>query len=201
MLRLVPPSAPSTPLHERAVDNLSFIRATMERATAFTAISGWGAVGMGLIALPAAWLAHQQPSAGRWLLVWLVVAALASTTAIGAMLLKARRTGTSLWSRAGRRCALGFLPPALAAEALTVALALGGHYDLLPGLWLLLFGAGVIAGGASSLPLLPAMGLCFMLLGAAALALPPSWGDALLALGFGGLQLGFGAVIARRYGG
>jgi hypothetical protein len=45
------------------------------------------------------------------------------------------------------------------------------------------------------------MGLCFMVLGAVALFCPPSWGNAFLASGFGGLHILFGAVIARKYGG
>jgi hypothetical protein len=40
-----------------------------------------------------------------------------------------------------------------------------------------------------------------MALGAAALAAPAGWGDAFLAAGFGGLQIGFGVYIARRHGG
>jgi len=46
----------------------------------------------------------------------------------------------------------------------------------------------------------PGMGLLFVLLGAAAL-LMPTWGDAWLALGFGGFHVFFGLLIARRYGG
>jgi hypothetical protein len=40
-----------------------------------------------------------------------------------------------------------------------------------------------------------------MALGAVALFAPAGWGDGLMALGFGGLHIGFGLVIARRHGG
>jgi hypothetical protein len=47
----------------------------------------------------------------------------------------------------------------------------------------------------------PVMGLCFMAVGTAALFVPATWADALMALSFGGLHVLFGLVIVRRYGG
>ena len=117
------------------------------------------------------------------------------------MVRKARRGGTSVLSYSGRRFVLSFVPPLLVGALLTVALARGGLYPALPGTWLLLYGAGVVTGGAFSVRVVPIMGLCFMALGAAALFAAPAWGDGLMALGFGGLHLAFGAIIARRYGG
>lgn len=188
-------------LHDRAADNLRYIRETMERAAAFTAVPGWGGVAMGVSALGAAALASAQPDRDRWLAVWLAEGAVGFGLALGTMLWKARRARVSLVSGSGRRFALAFLPPVVAAAALTGALTMAGLHRLLPPVWLLLYGAAVTTGGAFSVRVVPVLGVCFMVVGLAALVSPPTWGDAYMALAFGGLQVIFGVVIARRHGG
>jgi hypothetical protein len=195
-------SAPPTPaLHDRAAENLRFIRDTMARSAAFTAVPGWGGMAMGATALVAAALAHRQPAPARWLAVWLAAAALAFLTGALFMRRKALVSGVPLLAGSGRRFVLATAPPLLAGALLTAALAVRSRYELLPAIWLLLYGAGVATGGSASIRIVPLMGVCFMLLGAAALVAPGTWGDAFMAAGFGGLQLAFGAVIARRHGG
>ena len=188
-------------LHDRALDHLRFIRQTMERAAAFTAVPGWGGVAMGVSALAAAVLAARQGSAAGWLAVWLADAALAVLIGIGSMWRKARRMDASLRRGAGWRFLLSLGPPLLAGALLTAALYRSGALHAIPGAWLLLYGTGVVTGGAFSVRIVPLMGVCFMVLGALALFAPPAWGNVLLAAGFGGLQVIFGIVIARRYGG
>jgi hypothetical protein len=187
-------------LHDRAMDNLRFIRETMERAGAFTAVSGAGYVGAGLIGVFAALVADVQPTPGRWLAVWLAAAALAGGVVVAATAWKAARAGERLLAGPGRRLILGFAPPALAAALLTVPLFSAGLHALLPALWLLLYGAAVLTAGAYSVRPVPIMAACFMGLGVVALLVPGA-PDLLMALGFGGLHLGFGFLIARRYGG
>jgi hypothetical protein len=185
----------------RALDDLRFIRETMARASSFTAVPGWGTVAMGLTALVAAVLAVRQTTAAGWLITWLVAAALALALGLGAILLKARAVRAPLLRGAGARMVLGFCPPVAAGAVLTAVLYRAGLVDALPGTWLLLYGAGVMTGGAFSVRAVPVMGLCFMVLGALAFLAPGGWGDALMAAGFGGLNIVFGAVIAWKYGG
>ena len=70
-----------------------------------------------------------------------------------------------------------------------------------PIIWLLLYGAGVLTGGIFSVTPVRLMGVALMALGAIALVASPEWGDWLLGLGFGGLQIAFGLHIARTHGG
>jgi len=184
------------------MDNLQFIRDTMERAGAFTAVSGLGMIGDGVLALAAAPTAHAlRGAAGRWLAVWLVTAVLALALSWWATARKARRARVPLLSGTGRKLLLSFAPPMLVGALLTAVLYHHQDAALLPGIWLLLYGTAVAAGGAFSVRIVPAFGFFLMLLGAVALFAPPSWGDWLLAAGFGGAHVAFGALVARRHGG
>lgn len=188
-------------LQDRAMDNLRFIRDTMERATAFTAVPGWGLVATGATALVAAVLAARQTTVEGWLAVWVGEAALAFAIAIWAIRRKARVVRMPLLWGPGRRFALSFAPPMCAGALLTIMLYRAGLIAPIPGAWLLLYGTGVVTAGAFSVRIVPVMGLAFMLTGAVAVLAPALWGVWLMAAGFGGLHLIFGFIIARRYGG
>ena len=183
------------------MDNLRFIRQTMEQATAFTAVPGVAGMLMGGTALAAAWLAGRQTTVELWLAVWVVEAAVAMVVATGGIVVKAGRAGIPVLTGAGRKFLLSFLPPVGAAVLLTPALYRIDATAVIPGLWLLLYGAGIITAGTFSVRAVPLMGLAFMLLGGAALLSPAAAGDAFLAAGFGGLHIIFGAIIARKHGG
>ena len=188
-------------LHDRAIDDLRFIRETMERAGAFTAVPGWGGFAMGVSALLATLVASRQTSTEAWLIVWLIEGAFAIALGGIAMKRKAASVDVELISTPARKFALSFAPPLLVGALLTLVLYRAGLTATIPGMWLLLYGTGVVTGGAFSVPIVPVMGMCFMLIGAVALFCPLSWSGFLLAAGFGGLHMIFGVVIARRYGG
>jgi hypothetical protein len=197
-----PPRAPSpVALDDRARDNLRFIRETMERAGSFTAVPGWGGVAIGITAVGAAVIASRQANSFDWFATWIIEACVAVAIAIWTTISKARNSGTSLLSGPGRRFVYSFAPPLFAGALLTLLLGRVGLTGAIAGVWLLLYGTGVVTGGAFSIRVVPLMGLCFMVLGTVALFSPANWGDVLLAMGFGGLHVIFGAVIARSYGG
>ncbi|HXE56636.1 MAG TPA: hypothetical protein VNK43_01430 [Gemmatimonadales bacterium] len=198
---LRPATGEAPALHARAIDNLRFIRETMERAVAFTAVPGWGGVAMGVTAIVAALLAAAQPTPERWAAVWLGEALLAFSVGAVALGVKARRAAIPLGSGPGRRFALGYAPPMLAGVLLTLVLLRDARFEMLPGIWLLLYGTAAVTGGASSVRVVPVMGACFMVLGAVGFVTPAGWRDWLMAAGFGGLHVIFGVIIARRYGG
>jgi hypothetical protein len=196
-----PTTGEPTPIHDRAVEHLRVIRDAMERAGTFTAVPGWGTVAIGVTALVAAAAASGVSAGPAWLRVWLVEGFAGGVLSIAAIVVKARRVGLSLTSGSVRKFALAFLPSLGAAAILTGVLAAQGLGPLLPGTWLLLYGAAVVAAGSLSVRVVPLMGLSFMVLGVVALVASPAYPNAFMAAGFGGLHIGFGIYIGRRHGG
>jgi hypothetical protein len=195
------PATEPPALHARAMDNLAFIRDTMEAAGSFTAVSGWGMVAVGIIAAGAGLIASTQPSALQSLYVWIAAAVLAPAVMLWAIVRKARRAHMPLLSGPGRKFVLSFSPPMLVGALLTIVLYRAGLVGTIPGMWLLLYGTAVVAGGAFSVKIVPVMGICFMLAGTIAVFAPAGWNDWIMAAAFGGLHIAFGVPIARRHGG
>ncbi len=188
-------------LGDKAIDNLRFIRETMERSTHFTAVPGYGGVLMGVTAIVAAYVANGQPYLRDWLIVWVAEASLAFAIGLLAMWQKSRIVGASLVSAPAKKFAMSFLPPLVCGIAITLGLWRFEFYEVMIPVWMLLYGAAVVTGGAFSVRIVPVMGWCFIALGALAFALPSGYGNPLMALSFGILHIVFGAIIGRRYGG
>ncbi|MBX3175918.1 MAG: hypothetical protein KF886_01015 [Candidatus Hydrogenedentes bacterium] len=198
-------------LHDRAMENLSFIRDAMERSEPFTGISGKGLIAMGLLALAGGHAARLHRSPDWWIYTWLAVAVLGCVAGLATMCWKMRNLDRPSVARATRRFALNVAPAVLAGVFLTEIFYELGLNALMPGLWLLLYGTGVVAGGALSVRIIPAMGGYLMILGAVALfwtqwgeqpfARANPVGEIAMVLGFGGGHIVTGAIIWRRYGG
>lgn len=188
-------------ISDRAIDNLQFIRETMERSTHFTAVPGYGGMLMGATAIVAAYVASRQVYLVDSLATWLVEAALAFAIGLLAMWQKSKIGGQSLLSAPSRKFAMSFAPPLIVGVAIVLGVWRYGDYEAMPAICMLCYGAAVVCGGAFSVKVVPIMGWCFIVLGAAAFALPSNYGNLMMGLSFGGLHIIFGAIIARRYGG
>lgn len=196
-----PGPATPVPLQDRAVADLQFIRQTMASASAFTALSGRAFMLIGLGALATALFARSFAHPWMQVGVWTADAAVSVAVSTAFSIGKARRAGQGLVTVAFRKFLVGLVPAVFAGAVLTVMALRLQAPAVLPALWLLLYGSGLVAAGSFSIPVVPLMGGCFLLLGTIAALSPVAWGQALLAVGFGGLHMLFGAIIARRYGG
>lgn len=183
------------------MDNLRFIRETMEAAGTFTAVSGWGQVVIGVTAICAAVLASRETTPSNWVLVWAAEAILALLISVWFMYNKAKTASLPLLTSSARKLLFSFTPVFVVGMVMTFAFVKMGMTHLLPGIWMLLYGTAVVAAGAFSVRIVPVMGASFIVLGAVALLSPESWNTAIMILGFGVLHMVFGVVIARRHGG
>ena len=188
-------------ISDRAIDNLQFIRETMERSALFTSVPGYGGIFMGATAIAAAVIANFQPLVKDWLTVWLAEAFLAFAIGLFATWQKSKITKTSLLSAPAKKFAMSFLPPLLCGVFITFGLWRFGHFEMMIPVWILCYGAAVVCGGAFSVKAVPIMGWCFIALGAIAFFLPAGFGNSMMALSFGVLHIVFGIIIARKFGG
>jgi len=194
---------PNQPVNigDRALDNLKFIRETMERSTVFTSVPGYGGILMGATAIVAAYIAHSQASIRDWLTVWLTEAVLAFFIGLLAMWQKTKISKTSMFSTPARKLVMNSLPPMLCGVFITLGLWRFGHFEAMIPVWILCYGAAVVCGGAFSVKAVPLMGWCFIALGAIAFFLPANTGQLMMGLSFGLLHIVFGLVIGRKFGG
>ena len=183
------------------MDNLRFIRETMEAAATFTAVSGWGQVLIGVTAIVTALIAGPFFGTTEWVLIWAAEAFLALAISVWFMYNKARKANLPALASSARKLLFSFTPVGVVGMIVTVAVMQRQLDPMLPGLWMLLYGTAVVAVGAFSVRIVPVMGAAFILLGGTALFAPVTWSTALMVAGFGLLHIGFGIVIARRHGG
>jgi len=188
-------------INERALENLKYIRETMERAGSFTAVPGWGGILIGGSAVMTALVSSRLPTTRQWFFSWILEAGLAIAIGAWALVQKAKAVDSPLLYGPGRKFALSLCPGMIAGAVLTLALYQQHLFAVMPGTWLLLYGVSIVTGGAFSVKVVPVMGLSFMALGVIALFAPFAWANWFMAAGFGGFHLAFGTVIARRYGG
>lgn len=187
-------------LQQRAEHDLRFIRSAMARAEGMSSVSGLGGIWMGGVALVAAVLADARPTLPEQLLIWIGAAAVAVPLGTLACWRKGRRGGLFIHWDPVRRFLLCLVPTIAVAAVLTLRLW-SSEPTLIPAIWLMLYGCGVLAAGTYAVGAVVALGAAFIGLGVASLLLDPAWSNTVLAAGFGGLHIGFGFWVYRRHGG
>src|SRR5437667_11716167 len=156
-------------INERAGENLTYIRETMERAGSFTAVPGWGGILMGISALLTALISSRLPSKELWFDSWIGEAILALAIGGWAMQQKAKAVQSTLLYGAGRKFALSLCPAMIAGGILTVVLYKSALFGLMPGVWLLLYGVVAVTVGALSVEVVPVLVVFYIQLRALAL--------------------------------
>lgn len=188
-------------LQREAEGNLRFIRQAMERAELVSAVSGLGGMAMGCVAIAAAIYAATVVELRQQLWIWLVAALIAVTVGLAAAYRKSRLLERALLNDPARRFALCLAPNLLAGALLTGVLWDTPQHTIIPAIWLLSYGCGVLAAGTYAVWPVMAMGGCFAVTGVIAFALPTQWLNVWLGAAFGGLHIIFGWPVYRRYGG
>ena len=193
---------------ESAQASLQYIRRTLEAAGRLSSVSGGGLIAVGAMALfavsvnlwvtAAPWSAANPTNA---LLVWAGLLLLSAIVTAASMAMKARRTEQVFWSPVLKKALAICAAPLFLGALFSGALLRHGQLELLPLIWLGCYGAALTSAGVISVSPVRWMGISFLLLALAALFAPVNFGLALLALGFGGTHIAFGAYIYWRHDG
>lgn len=196
-------------LHNEAANNLRYIRSAMQKAEQVSTVSGLGGMLMGTLALGGAALAAQSGELSDQLWAWVLTALPAVALGAGFSISKALRYDRDLLNDPVRRFLWCLTPNLVIGALLSAVLWKTPHISLLPGIWLLLYGAGVLAAGTYAVRPVLLMGAGFTMLGTLVLLLPgifpevppTQWANVCLAIGFGGLHITFGWQVYRHHGG
>ena len=137
---------------DEALRQISDIRQQMARSEVFrgyrSATVGFsGVVGVLVAAFQPLWVASPESELGRYLGLWLGVAAVSLVVAGGEMWWRARSTGSELARQRTLLAVQQFLPCVVVGALLTVSIYRGAPHAawMLPGLWSLVYGLGVFA--------------------------------------------------------
>jgi hypothetical protein len=188
------------PIESRALGTLAYIRTSIESSGSM-AVPGMAGIVMGLIGIVATISASIPRGARHWLEIWLVAAAVAFAVGGAMMAREAAQSGHARYLGPVRKFLMCLCPALLAGAALTFVLWRTENTNLIPGMWLLLYGCAVLSASTVTIPrtmrLICIMGALFMLLGALAFAAPPSSHTLILGMGFGALHTIFGILIGQ----
>lgn len=183
-------------IDSHAIATLRYIRKSMDAATS-VAVPGSSGIAMGCVGVAATALSYIPRLHEHWVSIWLLAAVVAA--GLGGTLL-ARPSSLRSLAPLGvqfRKFGLCLFPSLFAGAVLTVVLWYSGQHRALAGMWLLLYGCGLVTVSIVTTSMIAAMGGLFIALGVVAFFVPASYQIFLLGLGFGGLHILFGILVGR----
>ncbi len=188
------------PIESRALGTLAYIRTSIESAGSMV-VPGMAGITMGIIGIVATVVASVPSAAPYWLQIWLVAAAIALAVGGAMMAREAAQSGHARYLGPVRKFLLCLCPALFAGAALTFVMRRADTTNLIPGVWLLLYGCAVLSAStvtiARTMKLICIMGSLFMLLGLLALISPLATHTLILGMGFGALHTIFGMLIGQ----
>lgn len=181
--------------HDDAVESIEAIRTVLERTTRYTHISWLGILGAGSAAglavlLGTQWDILPGKSPGGFLLLWTGALAAALIFGLWTIRRRARSFSEPLWSRKLQIVSAGLLPALVLGFVVTALLIDVGHLELAPGLWMGLYGVGILAVGHVLDGEFQVTAWGFLLASAFSLFFLRQSPHAAMLLSFGGIHLG-----------
>jgi len=187
-------------IESHALGTLAYIRASIESSSSMD-VPGMAGIVMGIIGVLAAIVVSLPRWAAHWLGIWLAAAALALVLGGALVARQTAQRGHARYLGPLRKFLLCLCPALLAGAVLTLVFGTGGMTNVIPGMWLLLYGCAVLSASTVTVAgiarLICIMGGLFVALGLMTFALPATAHTAMLGLGFGVLHIIFGFLIGR----
>lgn len=178
---------------KEAENTLAVIRTLMERSTRYTNLSGHAGIAAGLITLLGSALRARYHT--PFLPTWLGVLAAACGASIVFTAIMARANGEPVWTRQARTVALALLPSFVSALVLSAVLYRVGEQNLLPGVWMLLWGVGALAMSFFTPRVISALGGLFLAAGTFTLFVPLLDDALTMGMTFGLIHLVYGIIL------
>jgi hypothetical protein len=196
------PIEPEAPVafESSALGTLAYIRASIESSSSMH-VPGMAGIVMGVIGLLAAIVVSLPRWAPHWLGIWLAAAAVAFLLGGALVARQIVQRGHARYLGPARKFLLCLCPALFAGAVLTLVFINAGMTNVIPGMWLLLYGCAVLSASTVTIAgiarLICIMGALFVALGIITFALPTMAHTAMLGLGFGVLHVVFGFLIGR----
>jgi hypothetical protein len=203
-----------------SAEDLKTIRKIMEESTRFLSLSGLSGVFLGLFAIAGALIARflvlnngnislydyfsNLPGQEteiinlKMLIIAVFVLLLSLVTATGFSVMKARRSGVSLWTPVSKRLYASLFLPLAAGGLFALILLFQNHIQLIIPVFLIFYGLGLISAGKFTYGEIFYLGILEIITGLVA-ALFPAQGLIFWIIGFGILHIVYGLFMYRKY--